>query len=89
MSTTVNHPIPVQPEGSHRVVLELPYSEPRLDSVLMKALRTQGTNLNLMNVSRGQFKKLFKEKRILIKGQPANAASSIAQGTTYVDILGY
>jgi hypothetical protein len=81
--------IPEQPKDSYRVTLELPYGESRLDGILMRALRGQGENLNLMNVSRLQFKKLFKEKRILIKGQPARATSAIAKGTTYIDILGY
>lgn len=81
--------IPEQPKNSYRVVLELTSKEPRLDSVLMRTLRGQGANLNLMNISRAQFKQLFKEKRILIKNQPACASSGISAGTTYVDILGY
>lgn len=82
--------IPDQPPNSYRIVLELLSKEPRLDSVLMKAFRAQGNkNLNLMNITRMQFKKLFKEKRVLIKSQPAGPASSIASGTTYIDILGY
>jgi len=78
--------IPEQPPNSVRVVLELPYSESRLDSVLMRVLR-EHPNLNLRNISRAQFKQLFKEKKILIKNQPASPSSSLAKGTTYVDIL--
>jgi hypothetical protein len=80
--------IPEQPKNSARIVLELPYPESRLDSVLMRALRDQ-KNLNLRNISRAQFKQLFKDKKILIKGQPASPSSSLAKGTTYVDILGF
>ena len=82
--------IPAQPENSYRITLELISREPRLDSVLMKAFRAQGNkNLNLMNISRMQFKQLFKEKRVLIKNQPASASSALAAGTTYIDILGF
>ncbi len=81
--------IPAQPANSYRVILTLPSGSPRLDSVLMEALRNQGKNLDLKTLSRGAFKTLFKEKRILIKGQPARPASSISPGTTYVDILGF
>lgn len=80
--------IPEQPKNSARIVLELPYPESRLDSVLMRALR-ESKNLNLRNISRTQFKQLFKEKRIQIKSQPACASSGLSKGTTYVDILGY
>ena len=55
----------------------------------MKALRDQKENLKLRVLSRTEFKQLFKEKRILIKGQPATPSSSLAAGTTYVDILGF
>lgn len=80
---------PDQPPNSFRVILELPLSRPRLDQALMEALRSQSRNLDLKNISRTTFKELFKQKRIVIKGQPALPASSLAQGTTYVDILGY
>jgi hypothetical protein len=82
--------IPEQPQNSYRITLELLSREPRLDSVLMRAMRAQGSkNLNLMNITRTQFKQLFKDKKILIKNQPACASSAISSGTTYVDILGF
>jgi hypothetical protein len=81
--------IPPQPANSFRVTLTLPHKESRLDSVLMEALRAQNKNLDLRNLTRGAFKELFKNKRILIKGQPARPASSLSGGTTYVDILGF
>ena len=80
--------IPEIPKNSFRIVLELDHREPRLDSVLMKAFRSQGQNLKLQALTRSEFKALFKEKRILIKNQPATATSAISAGTTYVDVLG-
>jgi hypothetical protein len=80
--------IPAIPENSFRIVLELPVKESRLDSVLMKAFRNQGQNLKLQSLTRAEFKELFKQKRILIKNQPAVASSGLSAGTTYVDILG-
>jgi hypothetical protein len=56
---------------------------------LMRALREQKDNLKLRVLSRTEFKQLFKEKRILIKGQAATPSSSLAAGTTYVDIIGF
>jgi len=53
----------------------------------MEALRSQDENSSLKALSRAAFKKLFKEKKILIKGQPAKPSSELAAGTTYVDIL--
>lgn len=81
--------IPPQPQNSFRVTLTLTSKMPRLDSILMEALRAQNKNLDLRNLSRAAFKELFKNKRILIKDQPARPASAISAGTTYVDILGY
>ena len=46
-------------------------------------------NTDAYKRSRTEFKELFKKKRIRIKGQPAVPSSSLAKGTTYVDILGY
>ena len=80
--------IPDQPPQSYRVVLTLPFSA-RLDGVLMQALRAQDDVLELKNLSRAAFKELFKNKRIMIKGQNAKPASDIAKGDTYVDILGF
>ncbi len=81
--------IPAQPKDSYRITLELLSKEPRLDSVLMRAFREQKDNLKLRVLTRSEFKNLFKEKRILIKGQPANPSSALAAGTTYIDVLGF
>ena len=81
--------IPQQPANSFRVTLTVNTGQSRMDSTLMAALREQSQNLDLKNISRTAFKKLFDEKRILIKGQPARPSSGLAAGTTYVDILGF
>jgi len=81
--------IPPQPPKSFRIVLELNKSEKRLDNVLLSAIKQQNGNLNLREITRTTFKELFKSGKILIKGQKANPSSSVAKGTTYVDILGY
>ncbi len=81
--------IPPQPPKSYRVVLDLVKPESRLDNVLLNALRTQKDNLNLKILTRGAFKKLFQDDKILIKGQRARPSSAINKGITYVDILGY
>jgi hypothetical protein len=78
-----------KPKGAFRLVLNLAASKPRLDQVLMEELRKQGESLELKNISRSTFKELFKKRRIRIKGQPALPSSSLAKGTTYVDILGF
>lgn len=78
-----------QPSNSFRVTLNLSTPRPRIDQVLMEELRKQSRNLALKNISRTEFKELFKKKRIRIKGQPAVPSSSLAQGITYVDILGF
>ncbi|MEW6057336.1 MAG: hypothetical protein AB1540_12060 [Bdellovibrionota bacterium] len=77
------------PKGSFRIILTLPTSMPRLDQVLLEAIRKQKQNLELKNISRTQFKTLFKEKRIRIKGQNAIPSSALAQGTTEIEILGF
>jgi hypothetical protein len=79
--------IPKIPLNSFRITLELKQSGLRLDSQLMEALRLQDENSKLKIITRSEFKKLFKDKKILIKGQPAKPASEIAAGITYVDIL--
>ncbi|MCM2277241.1 MAG: hypothetical protein NDJ89_04140 [Oligoflexia bacterium] len=84
-----NENVPAQPPHSFRVTLVLTSPRPRLDQVLMEELRKQNRNHFLRNLSRTEFKELFKKKRIRIKGQPATPSSSLARGTTYVDILGY
>jgi 23S rRNA-/tRNA-specific pseudouridylate synthase len=55
----------------------------------MEALRKQSRNLLLKNISRTEFKELFKAKKVRIKGQPATPSSALAEGTTYVDIMGF
>jgi hypothetical protein len=81
--------IPPQPAKSHRIVLELFKAERRLDGILLNAIKQQNGNLNLREISRVQYKNLFKNGKIQIKGQPARPTSGIAKGITYVDILGY
>jgi hypothetical protein len=81
--------IPAIPANSYRIVLEQAHKEDRLDSVLMKAFRNEVKNPKLQAVTRAEFKALFKNRKILIKGQPALASSGISSGTTYVDILGF
>ena len=83
------NPIPTKPKNSFRITLELNRSEKRLDSALLKAIKEQNENLDLREISRTTFKTLFNEGKIQIKGQIARPSSSIAKGTTYVDILGY
>ena len=80
--------VPPQPQNSIRITLQLTSKASRLDSPLMEALR-QCKHLDLKNLSRTEFKKLFNDKRILIKNQPARPSSAVAAGTTYVDILGF
>lgn len=83
------HEIPPQPPGSYRITLQINNRLPRLDSILLEAIRGQEDNPELKRISRTAFKTLFNEKKILIKGQPAKPSSSVATGTTYVDILGF
>ena len=71
------------------MVLDLHRSEKRIDSVLLAALKEQKENLNLRIMTRGLFKQLFLDGKILIKGQRARASSAVSKGITYVDILGY
>lgn len=80
--------IPERPAKSYRIVLELPRAEKRLDNVLLAAIREIKDNLDLKNVSRTEYKTLFNEGKIQIKGQKARPSSAVAKGTTYVDILG-
>lgn len=79
--------VPKLPEGAFRLKLVMNERQPRLDTHLLEALRAQEENLLLKRISRTQFKKMFDEKRVLIKGQPAKPSSSLAAGTTYVDLL--
>ena len=78
---------PEVPEKSFRITLELDKKSARLDLVLKEAMSIQDENEDLKNISKTQFKKLFTEKRVLIKGQSAKAKSAVNSGTTFVDIL--
>lgn len=80
---------PPQPPQSFRLVLDLKKSEKRIDSILLASLKAQKENPQLAQLTRGTFKQLFLEGRILIKGQRARASSAVNQGLTYVDILGF
>lgn len=84
----MNH-IPPKPPQSFRVEITLLSSRPRLDQVLLEHLRKQTQSHALKNITRSEFKDLFKNKRIQIKGQPALASSSLAAGTTHIDLLGF
>jgi hypothetical protein len=78
---------PEVPENSFRVILELEERETRIDVILMDALKKQTENKELMSISKGQLKKLFTDKKVLIKGQSAKAKSAVSAGVTCVDIL--
>jgi hypothetical protein len=81
--------VPKQPENSIRVILTINQKLPRLDTALLEAIRAQEECFDLKRISRTAYKELFSKKKILIKGQPAKPSSSVAAGTTYVDILGF
>ncbi len=81
--------VPNVPKGAFRLVIELASPRPRIDQVLLEELRRQNVNIDLRAISRAKLKELFKKKRIRIKGQVALPSSSLAKGTTYIDILGY
>ncbi|MCO4755293.1 MAG: hypothetical protein KC478_12480 [Bacteriovoracaceae bacterium] len=83
----MNYKIPEQPENSFRVTVELEAPQPRLDVVLMNALKEQDENEALQLISKAHLKRLFTEKKVLIKGQNAKPKSTINSGTTYIDIL--
>lgn len=80
--------IPPQPPKSFRVVLDLYKGQKRLDNVLLAELKNQHENLKLKEITRTQFKALFKDGKILIKGQKAHPSSALSKGITYIDILG-
>lgn len=84
-----NPPVPPRPKKSFRLTIEVFTKNDRLDNVLLQAMRAQNENLDIKNISRTQFKGLFNEKRIQIKGQNARPSSSLNRGITFVDILGY
>ncbi len=79
--------VPAQPANSFRITLSLDWAEPRIDNVLLEALRNQDENMTMKNISRGALKNLFNESKIFIKGQRAKSNSSLAKGITYVDIM--
>ncbi len=81
--------IPTKPANSARIVLTLEYPEKRMDTILLKALREQNENAVLKKISRTALKELFNKGSIFIKGQRAKPSSSLAKGTTYVDISGF
>jgi hypothetical protein len=81
--------VPETLPNAFRVELQLDHPESRMDNVLLTALRNQDENQTLKILSRGALKNLFNEKKIFIKGQRARSNSSLAKGTTYVDIIGY
>jgi hypothetical protein len=81
--------IPNIPKNAFRVILTVTSTKPRIDQVLIEELRKQSISLPLKTISRTEFKELFKKKRIRIKGQACVPSSSLAKGTTYVDILGF
>jgi hypothetical protein len=78
-----------RPANSFRIELTVLTAKPRIDQVLLEALRKQSRNTVLKRISRTEFKELFKKKRIQIKGQAATPSSALAAGSTEVDILGY
>ena len=84
MSEEQNLPPPIP--GAFRIKLVMNSRQPRLDIHLLEALRASEHGA-LKRVSRSQFKRLFDDKKILIKGQPARPSSSLAAGITWVDIL--
>lgn len=81
--------IPPQPSNSYRIALELNRTSARLDNLLLAALKEQSEQLDLKNISRTQFKNLFNNKKVQIKGQNARPTSKLVAGTTYIDILGF
>ncbi len=74
-------------KGAVRLKLVMNSRQPRLDVHLLEALRALEDNDSLKRISRTQFKKLFDEKKILIKGQPAKPSSSLNTGATFVDVI--
>ncbi len=85
MSASIPEVVP----NAFRIALDLSYAHSRMDNVLLTALREQNDNEALKVISRTALKDLFNDKKIMIKGQRAKSNSSLAQGITYVDILGF
>jgi hypothetical protein len=88
MKQPLNIQAPPQPKNSFRVILNLATAQ-RLDAVLLAELRAQDRNSQLKVISRKSFKELFKTRRIQLKGQSAVPSSFLAEGVSYVDILGF
>ncbi len=80
--------IPELRKNAVRVTIELTWPEKRLDNVLLDNIRNQTDNLTLKNISRSSLKQMFADGKIQIKGQKARPSSSLAKGTTYIDIFG-
>ncbi len=80
--------IPEQPKNSLRIILDLK-AQGRIDGLLLEAIKAQDRHAGLKAISRRAYKELFRNKRIVLKGQPAVPSSMLAAGLTYVDILGY
>jgi len=83
----MNDNIPPIVQNAKRIILDLPYAESRMDTVLLTHLRNQSEFFDLKHISRGALKTLFTNGKILIKGQIARSSSGLAKGITYVDIL--
>jgi hypothetical protein len=79
--------IPPKPPRSFRITIQLNSRAPRLDNVLLNALKEQKEDLNLRNITRLRLKNLFTAGKIQIKGQNARPSSALAKGTTYIDVL--
>jgi hypothetical protein len=79
--------IPAPVAGATRIILDLNFAVPRLDSVLLSHLRSQTEHPELKTITRAQFKELFAKGGIQVKGQNAKANSGLASGRTYIDIL--
>ncbi|MBC7692013.1 MAG: hypothetical protein H7222_09600 [Methylotenera sp.] len=75
--------------ASYFLTIELSTSRPRIDTVLLEELRKQNENHYLRNISRTEYKELFKKKRIRIKGQSAVPSSALAKGSTIIEVVGY
>ena len=89
MNQTHSYPTAPQPPNSFRLEIELSSGGHRIDAVLLERLRLQDRCAALKNISRSALKKLFKERKVQIKGQSAVPSSTLAAGVTYVDVIGF
>ena len=78
--------VPVLPKNAIRVTIDLSWPENRLDNVLLDKIRNE-EDVKLRTISRGTLKKMFQEGKVQIKGQNARPSSSLAKGTTYIDLF--